>query len=98
MNPMIRSQLTRIEASLDELHQLLTETREHHTEQVQAREKLLKAYWSRGKEISVLNQTVADFEALQEENARLKEMKEAFREHLGRVLTYTKALTNEFRP
>lgn len=97
MNELVKSYLSRIEKSVHDLHEALRQSHEQLQTQQEAHERLLKQYWSRGKEVSTLSEAMKNFEALQNENQRLKEAHKELQERTRRVLEYTKALTDEFR-
>jgi K+-sensing histidine kinase KdpD len=84
--------------AVDEVQDCLETVREQASDQQQSREQLLKQYWNRGKELSVLQENSEEFTHLQEENMRLKETQQAIEERLQRVLSCTKALANEYKP
>ncbi len=98
MNPLIKQQLKRVNDLVEDLRDTLNETRGDLKEKQDAYVGLTKEYWERGSKIAVLDQNDTEFDALQEENGRLKDQQRACRERLEKVLTFTKALSAEFRP
>jgi hypothetical protein len=97
MNPMVRSYLEQIQGTLADLEEAASDQKRLLDKEREKRDKLLQRYWSRQKEITVLGQGREDYEALSEENRKLREVHSIFREHLGRLLECTKALGTELR-
>ena len=98
MNPMVRVSLTRIENSIGTLKQGILELQDQLEHQSQAREKALRDYWNKTKEVSVLKEEQTKFGQLQEENQRLRGTHEELEARLEQVLSCTKSLIHEFRP
>ena len=98
MNPLVNNLIKQINLTLDEVQDSLQSVRSQAKEQQENREQLLKQYWNRGKELSVLQENTDEFNALQAENSQLKETQQAIEERLQRVLACTKALAHEFKP
>lgn len=97
MNPIIKSYIDKIEDRLHTLESVLLDQEEEITNQTASHERLLQQYWSRGKELGVMQHSAEEVTAIQDENERLTELKSELQEHCNRVLGYTKALTEEFR-
>ncbi|HPO17237.1 MAG TPA: hypothetical protein PLI09_27635 [Candidatus Hydrogenedentes bacterium] len=97
MNDRVKTYLKRLDALVDDLHTSLERSREQLGEAQDAHERLLKQYWSRGKEITTMKNSVKEFEALQEENQRLRDIHQEVQERTRTVLEYTKALSDELR-
>ncbi len=97
MNPLIRAQLKQIEQALDGLQGVLTHQRDAREKDGEAHEQLLRQYWSRGKELATVRDTLEDFEDLKAENDRLNATHKELRERLGKVLDCTKTLSGELR-
>lgn len=97
MNDRVKTYLKRLDALVDDLHTSLERSREQLGEAQDAHERLLKQYWSRGKEITTMTDSVKEFEALQEENQRLRDIHQEVQERTRTVLEYTKALSDELR-
>lgn len=96
MNQLVEQQIKQIRASVEELREILRETRLELREKNAAYVKLTQQYWSRTSKIAVLGRNEADYQALADENDRWRENEKALRERLERVLGYTKALQAEF--
>ena len=97
MNPIIKTYIDNIEDRLHSLESVLADQKEEITHQAAAHERLLQQYWSRGKELGVMQHSAEEITEIQEENERLNAAKEELLERTNRVLGYTKALTEEFR-
>ncbi len=97
MNDLLKSYLSRIENSVEDLRSALEHGREAMTTQQEAHERLLKQFWSRGKELSALGETFKDYERLRDENDRLRRTHNELQERTRRVLDFAKALSEEFR-
>ena len=97
MNDLVKSYVKQIQAAADDLEATLQCARKHTDKQSEAHESLLQQNWRRGKELAALKDTIEDYGPLQEENRRLAEARAQLREHLEKLLAYTKALTAEFR-
>ncbi|MBI2433705.1 MAG: hypothetical protein HYV26_12635 [Candidatus Hydrogenedentes bacterium] len=97
MNRLLQSYSDKIEQRLERLHALLESTEQELERQREAREKLVQQYWSRGKELSVLNEATKSYAALQEDNKRLRDTQQQLQERLARVLEYTKLLSDTLR-
>ncbi len=97
MNDQTKKYLKRIDALVGDVHVALMRSREQLGEAQEAHERLLKQYWSRGREITTMTDSVKEFEALQEENRRLRAVQEELQQRARTVLEYTKALSKELR-
>lgn len=97
MNDLLKSYLGRIEKSVNDLRKSLEHSREAMTTQQEAQERLLKQYWSRGKELAQLGESVKDYERLRDENLRLRNVQQELQVRTRQVLEYAKALSEEFR-
>ena len=96
MNPLIKRQLDEIEGNLDALGAALARAKEDSQEGAKEREGLLKDQWRQRKELATVQRITDDYDALEAENARLKETLAQLRERLARVREFTKALQAEF--
>lgn len=97
MIPMIESYITRIEHQLGELRETLVRNKADVQRHKEAREDMLQKFWTRGKQITMLNEATKSHEALQDENRRLKEAQQELQDRLGRLLEYGKTLTESLR-
>lgn len=97
MNKLVLAQFARIEKAMARLEEGVRLAQEAAQHQEEEREKLLQQFWSRGKELKTVQRSLNDYEAVCEENDRLKECHRALGEHLRRVRDYTKALTESMR-
>ena len=97
MNDMARAYLGRIEQSLEDLQELLKDAEGQTQGQQEAHERLLKQFWSQGKELAALAQSIRDFEKVQDENKQLKDTHKELEERTRRVLEHVKTLIEEFR-
>jgi predicted nuclease with TOPRIM domain len=96
MNPMTRASLSRIEGSIATLRAGIQDLQEQLQTQAEAREKLLKDFWNKTKEASVLKEEQAKFAEVKGENARLKAAHEELEQRLETVLSCTKSLIHDF--
>ena len=97
MNPLITQQLRQVHGFIEELRETIDSYQGDLKEKKQAYIGLTQEYWSRGSKIAVLDQNTKEFQDLSEENERLRNQNAEFRQHLERILTYTKALIETFR-
>jgi predicted nuclease with TOPRIM domain len=97
MNPMVRAYLERINTSLDDLQEAVQDMGGGLSHEKERSERLLKQYWNRGKELSVLQQTAGEMEAVLAENARLREAHAELEARLQNVLSLTKGILNELK-
>ncbi len=97
MNPLIRAQLKQIQQAVDGLQGVLTRQRDGREKDAEAHEQLLRQYWSRGKELAAMRDTLEEFEEVKTENQRLAATYNELQERLGKVLDCTKTLSGELR-
>lgn len=92
MNPFVKTYIEQIHHLVEELSYTL-ENYEQELKQTQdAKETLLKQYWSAGRQISALQETLDRMPALEEENRTLREKNQASADSARRILAYAKAL------
>jgi predicted nuclease with TOPRIM domain len=97
VNELVRAQLRKIADQVEDLNDLLAGSREDLAHQQADHERLLKEFWSRQKELSVLKEGWEDYTRLQRENEAFRRMRDELRERMNRMLGWTRALTDEFR-
>lgn len=97
MNPFIEKKLQEIDDQVEDLGEVLDETREQLKEKQDAFVELTQQYWTRGRQISVLNQNEQDFAKLRDENEAFRAREDDVRQRLERVLAHVKALSAGFR-
>ena len=97
MNPLVKNYLRQIEAATTVLANTLAERREAAAIQQEARDALQKEVWSGRKEISVLRESISNYDELKKENERHRTREAELAEGLRKVLAYTRALTEEVR-
>ncbi len=97
MNPLVKTYLQQIEQSIAGLGEVLAEGRGEIARQQEARDKLQQQVWSKSKEMAVLHEAVADYEALRQANERYRARHTQLEEHLKKVLAFTRALAEEVR-
>lgn len=95
MNKATRTYLRQIEQGIGDLHGALKRAREQAQAQQEAHEKLVKEFWSKGKEASAMHASAQEFDVLQQENEQLREAKREVGERLQRIRDYTKALRED---
>jgi hypothetical protein len=96
MNKQINTYINLLKDRLDRLESLLTKSREERETLQTERKDLIKEKWAKVKESSILRSSQEDFEALQQENKRLKESQDEIEIRLIRVLKKTRALSEAF--
>lgn len=97
MNPLVKTYLQQIEQSISGLGGVLAEHRSEIARQQEARDRLQQQVWSKSKEMAVLQEAAADYEALRQANERYRARHAQLEEHLKKVLAYTRALAEEVR-
>lgn len=97
MNPLVRTQLKRIENAVAALGEVLDEQGTEIEKLQQAREALQKQVWTRSKENVVLQEAAADYDDLKQANTRYAAKLVQVEERLRKVLAYTRALSEEIR-
>jgi hypothetical protein len=97
VNPLVRTQLKRIEKAVGALGEVLAEQGTEIDKLQQAREALQRQVWTRSKENAVLQEAAADYDILKQANARQEEKLAQVEERLRKVLAYTRALSEELR-
>lgn len=98
MNPMVRASLQRIENSIGTLKTGIETLQEQLAHQSEAREKALKEYWNKTKEVSILKEEQGKYRELQVESEHLRGVHGELEARLEQVLTCTKSLIHEFHP
>ncbi len=97
MNPLVKNYLRQIEEATAVLAATLAERREAAAIQQEARDALQKEVWSGRKEVSVLRESVSNYDDLKKENETHRAREAELTERLRKVLAYTRALTEEVR-
>jgi predicted nuclease with TOPRIM domain len=97
VNPLVRTYLQQIEQAIARLGEVLADSRAETVRQQEARDRLQQQVWSKSKEITVLQEAAADYDALREANERYRLRHAQLEEHLKKVLAYTRALAEEVR-
>ena len=97
MNRILKSYCTQIDEAIADLGETLSDQARQVREQREAREKLLKEHWSRGRQIVTLQEDRDQFERLQAENRRLKAREQVLRDRLQSILKHTKNLSEGMR-
>lgn len=93
MNPFVKTYTNQLHALVNELASILADYDAQLAQAQEAREKTLQQFWSAGRQISALQETLGRMPALEEENASLQEQLTEAVERATRILDYTKALT-----
>ncbi len=93
MNPFVKTYIDQMHALVSDLTVTLEEYERRLEDAQDAKEDLLRQYWSAGRHISALEETVAQLPALEEENRELKEKNKRSLEHARRILDYAKTLS-----
>ncbi|MBI2424805.1 MAG: hypothetical protein HYV27_18390 [Candidatus Hydrogenedentes bacterium] len=97
MNPLIKSYLDQIDGELAALADNAGALTEKLADVEASRNELLKDFWGKEKEVAIQKEAARGFSELKERATALEEREQVLREHLSRVLAYTKALTEELR-
>lgn len=98
MNPLLKKRLARIQGQMAELEEVLEENREDVQQQHLEKEKLLQAKWEGLKRVTTLDRIARDYDALDDQNKVYDRERKEIKERLARVLRFTKALHNAYRP
>ena len=98
MNPHLKSYIDKIHGALDTLEKELLSVKKEIKSLEEEREETRRENWRYIKEINTLTSLRKDYEALQEENEAYRGRYSELEERLQRILSHTKALSNEFRP
>ena len=101
---MTTSRATIVTRQVDALHELIDELRERMHDQNAlidelhaSRAELLEEKLRKEKGYNTLVAIADDFDTVESENERLRDERGALRDHLKKLLTYTKALQNTYR-
>lgn len=97
MNALLSSFVKQIESAVDDLAETLSEVRAERDRVTEQKEDLLQQYWSRGREITVMQANAEEFDSLQARCEKLRAERQELRDRLGKVLSLSKALASEFR-
>ena len=98
MNPLLKKKLEQVQQQVGELQGVLEENREDVIQQHREKEDLLQAKWSERKRVTTLDRIAKDYDALDEQNKVYGRERKEIRERLGRVIRFTKALHNAYKP
>lgn len=96
MNEQIKTYTNRLKDRLDRLESLLIESREEREAMETERKNLMQEKWANVKESSILRSSQDEFDALQQENKRLKKTQDKIEIRLIRVLKKARALSEAF--
>lgn len=97
MNPLLRTQLERIDAALDTLSAALEASKNEMGQLAKEKERLLQETWRHRKEAAALQRAGDDYDALMQENVAWRQAAASLQEGLYTLLTQTRALANELR-
>jgi len=98
VNPHLKSYLDKIHGALDTLEKEVLSIKGEIKSLEEEREETRRENWRYIKEINTLTSLRKDYEALQEENEAYRGKHSELEERLQRIMSYTKALSNEYRP
>lgn len=97
MNDFTRSFLKQLDDAVDDVRDVLQNNRDQLKAQQQALEEATSQYWSASNKVTILTETLRDYERLQAENQHHKKLEGELRERLKRLRDHAKALGDEFR-
>ena len=98
MNPLLKKKLEQVQKQVGELQGVLEESREDVIQQHKEKEDLLQAKWGDLKRVTTLDRIAKDYDALDEQNRAYERERKQIKERLGRVIRFTKALHNAYKP
>ena len=98
MNPLLKTKLGQVQQQVAELQGVLEENREDVIQQHKEKEGLLQAKWRERKRVTTLDRIAKDYDALDEQNRAYERERKEIKERLGRVIRFTKALHNAYKP
>ncbi|MCH8204532.1 MAG: hypothetical protein IID09_05175 [Candidatus Hydrogenedentes bacterium] len=98
MNPLLKKKLEQVQKQVGELQGVLEESREDVIQQHKEKEELLQAKWGDLKRVTTLDRIAKDYDALDEQNRAYERERKQIKERLGRVIRFTKALHNAYKP
>ena len=98
MNPLLKKKLGQVQKQVGELQGILEENRKDVIQQHKEKEDLLQAKWSERKRVTTLDRIAKDYDALDEQNRAYERERKEIKERLGRLIRFTKALHNAYRP
>ena len=98
MNPLLKKKLGQVQKQVGELQGILEENRKDVIQQHKEKEDLLQAKWSERKRVTTLDRIAKDYDALHEQNRAYERERKEIKERLGRLIRFTKALHNAYRP
>ena len=98
MNPLLKKKLEQVQKQVGELQGVLEESREDVIQQHKEKEDLLQEKWSERKRVTTLDRIAKDYDALDEQNRAYERERKQIKERLGRVIRFTKALHNAYKP
>lgn len=98
MNPLLKKKLEHVRQQVNDLQGVLEENREDVIQQHKEKEDLLQAKWSERKRVTTLDRIAKDYDALDEQNKTYESERKEIKERLGRVIRFTKALHNAYKP
>ncbi len=98
MNPLLKRKLEQVQKQVDELQGVLEENREDVIQQHKEKEDLLQQKWSERKRVTTLDRIAKDYDGLDEQNKAYERERKEIKERLGRVIRFTKALHNAYKP
>ncbi len=98
MNPRLKKKLEQVQKQVGELQGVLEESREDVIQQHKEKEDLLQEKWSERKRVTTLDRIAKDYDVLDEQNRAYEGERKEIKERLGRVIRFTKALHNAYKP
>lgn len=98
MNPMLQTQLRRLEANVAALEKAAAEWESSNAKVLDEKEELRREIWTLQTDLSALRQHDLNYDAIAGQNAKLQEERKQLKAHAQRILTLTRALQNEYRP
>lgn len=93
MNPFVESYVKQLQGLVHELADMLEEYDTRLIQTQEAREKTLRQYWSAGRQISAMQETLERMPDLESDNVALERQLTEAVDRARRILEFTKALS-----
>ena len=98
MNPLLKKKFEHIQGQMAELEGVLEENLEDVKQQHLEKEDLLQEKWRERKRVTTLDRIAKDYDTLDDQNKAYDQERKEIKERLARILRFTKALHNAYRP
>jgi len=92
VNRILQGYLQRIDHAVTRIEEAAEASQKEIARLKEDKQRITQQYWARGRKASVLAETQESFEALQAENAALRDKLRQAREHAARIRSLSRAL------